>query len=270
MKYLKLFFIISNIQIILGSPLPVTSGGTGDTSVTAYAVICSGSTSTNPLQSIASLGSSGNPLISNGTSALPSFQSLTFTGGGTGATSLSSGVISSNGSVLSSLGIGSANQILKNTAGTIGWALTGALQISAITTSARIDTSLGSDIPDDDSIPQFSEGTLILSLSFTPKSASSNIWIIFATGGTPTTSSAGIAALFVNSGANAISAAYLGQRGSGSSYSGVLQYITTSGSTSARTYQVRVGGGGFQINSGSSSRKFGGVAATYLIIIEFI
>ncbi len=270
MKSLNVLFIIFSSATITGSPVSVNNGGSGATSfATAYGVICGGTTSTNAFQAIASVGSSGNPLVSNGASALPSFQTLGVAGGGTGATSLSSGVIQSNGSVLSSLGIGSANQVLQNVAGTVSWALTGALQIVSTSTSARISTT-GTSIPDDDTIPQISEGTSILSLAITPKSASSNLLIIFATGGTPTASSAGISALFVDATANALAASYIGQRGSGSSYSGVLHYTTASGSTTARTYQVRIGGGNFQVNSGSSARRFGGVAATFLIIIEYI
>ncbi len=270
MNYSKFFFILCSTSILIGSPASVPNGGTGTTSMTAYAAICGGTTSISALQPIASLGSSGNPLVSNGAAALPTFQGLTFAGGGTGATSLSSGVIQSNGTVLSSLGIGSANQVLKNSAGTVGWSLTGVLQISVASTTSKIDTTAGSAIPDDDTIPQITEGTQILTLAFTPKSASSNLLIIFATGGTPTSSSAGIAALFVDSTANAFAAGYLGQRGSGASYSGVLQSTVASASTTSRTYQARVGGGAFQINAGATARKFGGVAATYLIVIEYI
>ena len=54
--------------------LPVAGGGTGLASVTAYAVLCGGTTSTNPLQSIASVGTSGQFLVSNGAGALPTFQ----------------------------------------------------------------------------------------------------------------------------------------------------------------------------------------------------
>lgn len=52
----------------------VSGGGTGVTSFTAYAVVCGGTTSTNPLQSIAGVGSSGQVLTSNGAAALPTFQ----------------------------------------------------------------------------------------------------------------------------------------------------------------------------------------------------
>lgn len=52
----------------------VAGGGTGNTSATAYAVLCGGTTTTAALQSIASVGTSGQVLTSNGASALPTFQ----------------------------------------------------------------------------------------------------------------------------------------------------------------------------------------------------
>lgn len=52
----------------------VAGGGTGATSFTAYAVLTGGTTSTNPIQSIASVGTAGQVLVSNGAGALPTFQ----------------------------------------------------------------------------------------------------------------------------------------------------------------------------------------------------
>ncbi len=54
--------------------VPVTQGGTGVTSTTAYAVLCGGTTGTGPLQSIAGVGTSGQVLTSNGAGAKPTFQ----------------------------------------------------------------------------------------------------------------------------------------------------------------------------------------------------
>lgn len=62
--------------------LPVVNGGTGVTSTTAYAVLCGGTTSTAALQSIASVGTLGYVLTSNGAAALPTFQAPV-TGSGT-------------------------------------------------------------------------------------------------------------------------------------------------------------------------------------------
>jgi len=58
-------------------PLPVAQGGSGVVSNTSYAVLCGGTTSTNPIQSVASVGSAGEVLVSNGSGALPTFQGAT-------------------------------------------------------------------------------------------------------------------------------------------------------------------------------------------------
>lgn len=52
----------------------VDSGGTGRSSHTAYAVLCGGTTTTAAQQSIASVGTSGQVLTSNGAGALPTMQ----------------------------------------------------------------------------------------------------------------------------------------------------------------------------------------------------
>lgn len=57
----------------------VLNGGTGGTTATAYAVITGGTAATTPFQHVASLGTSGQALTSNGAGALPSWQQ-TFTG----------------------------------------------------------------------------------------------------------------------------------------------------------------------------------------------
>lgn len=65
----------SNItSFFSNNPLPITQGGTGDTNFTPYSVICGGITSTDALQSVSSLGSSGQVLTSNGASNLPTWE----------------------------------------------------------------------------------------------------------------------------------------------------------------------------------------------------
>jgi hypothetical protein len=58
------------------SPGPVVEGMTGKQSFTPYTVICAGTTSTGPLQSIASAGNSSDILVSNGPLDLPTFKSI--------------------------------------------------------------------------------------------------------------------------------------------------------------------------------------------------
>lgn len=62
--------------------LPVTNGGTGVASATAYALLAGGTTSTGAFQSIASVGTTGQVLTSNGAGALPTFQNAAAGGGG--------------------------------------------------------------------------------------------------------------------------------------------------------------------------------------------
>jgi hypothetical protein len=60
----------------LTTPVPVASGGTGAATATAYAVQCGGTTTTGAHQSIASVGTTGQVLTSNGAAALPTFQTV--------------------------------------------------------------------------------------------------------------------------------------------------------------------------------------------------
>jgi len=58
-------------------PIEVSKGGTGVAATTAYTVQCGGTTSTSPVQSIASVGTSGQLFVSGGSAALPTFQTVT-------------------------------------------------------------------------------------------------------------------------------------------------------------------------------------------------
>ena len=60
--------------------LPVIAGGTGDAALTAYAVLCGGTTTTGAVQSIASVGTATHVLTSNGAGALPTFQAVSASG----------------------------------------------------------------------------------------------------------------------------------------------------------------------------------------------
>jgi hypothetical protein len=86
--------------------LPVANGGTGVASATAYALLAGGTTTTGPFQSIASVGTSGQVLTSNGAGALPTFQTAsggvtTISFGSTGLTpsTATSGAVSVAGTL---------------------------------------------------------------------------------------------------------------------------------------------------------------------------
>lgn len=67
-----IFKIDGSLQIT--TALAVGQGGTGRATHTAYAVLCGGTSSSAAQQSIASVGTSGHVLTSNGAGALPTFQ----------------------------------------------------------------------------------------------------------------------------------------------------------------------------------------------------
>lgn len=59
---------------------PVANGGSGRGTHVAYSVICGGTTTTGAQQSVASVGTAGQALVSQGPGALPQFQTLDFSG----------------------------------------------------------------------------------------------------------------------------------------------------------------------------------------------
>lgn len=63
--------------------LTVADGGTGRSVTVAYTPICGGTTTTGAMQSVASVGTSGHVLTSNGAGALPTFQAAAAGGGWT-------------------------------------------------------------------------------------------------------------------------------------------------------------------------------------------
>ena len=62
------------------NPVEVAKGGTGNTTFTAYSVICGGTTTTGALQNVSGVGTSGQILTSNGSAALPTWNTLSNTG----------------------------------------------------------------------------------------------------------------------------------------------------------------------------------------------
>ena len=125
----------TSASALVAGTLPVAAGGTAATSQTAYAVLCGGTTSTNAYQSIASVGSSGQVLTSNGAGALPTFQAAagaTITGSTANSTFYVIGTTSTSGS-LTTASISNTNVVSYN-------ASTGAL--SAVSHVSSSDESL--------------------------------------------------------------------------------------------------------------------------------
>jgi hypothetical protein len=139
---------------------------------------------------------------------------------------------------------------------------------AAYTTNASLSTT----IPFDDTVPQNTEGTQILSVTITPKSASNILRLRFrGTGAAAITNTPVICALFRDSTASALCADYaLTIIGTVQAGNMTLTHEVAAGSTSATTFKIRVGAslGAMAMNGVSGGRKFGGVMAATLTVEE--
>jgi hypothetical protein len=129
-------------------------------------------------------------------------------------------------------------------------------------------------IPDDNTIPQQTEGTELMSVSITPINASSKIRIrghVMATHGTA--ANPVNYALFQDATANAFFATM--DAGSNSTWPNghKFEVVIDAGSTSARTYKLRIGpgtAGTVGINGSTTARLFGGVSIALLEVEELL
>jgi len=85
--------------------LVAANGGTGRATHTAYAVICGGTTTTAPQQSIASVGTASQVLTSNGAGALPTFQAAAGGGLTWTVTTVNAGIVAGNGYISNKAGL---------------------------------------------------------------------------------------------------------------------------------------------------------------------
>lgn len=126
-------------------------------------------------------------------------------------------------------------------------------------------------IPYDDTIPQNTEGDQYLSQTITPKMSTSTLYNEVSIFASSSVLSYIIAALFQDTTVGALAVgAERGDVGTGI-YNVKFTHKMTSGTTSATTFKVRIGGssaGTITFNGESGARKFGGVFSSSLIIRE--
>jgi hypothetical protein len=150
---------------------------------------------------------------------------------------------------------------------------TSAVVVDRVHAAYSSNTPLGNVIPYDDTIPQSTEGTEILSVSITPKSSTNRLRVTFSGfGASEATDAIIIAAIFANSGSNALAAgATTAPEDTQNPTRLFLQHEFVAGSTSAMIIKVRIGGSTsstLSMNGTTSARRFGGVAASTLIVEE--
>lgn len=138
----------------------------------------------------------------------------------------------------------------------------------SVENSTSTYSNTASIIPWDDTIPQNTEGAQCLTVTFTPKSATSRL-IIEATVQLENTAGSPSISIFRDAGANAIGSAY--HAGAANSSSVLKETIVVAtGSTASTTINVRYGGasGTTYINGRNGGRIFGGTLTSNLKVTE--
>lgn len=132
------------------------------------------------------------------------------------------------------------------------------------------NTNITAVIPTDDTIPQNTEGTEIISLSITPRFATSTILLRFAGQFSTSGVQSGFCALFRGSTSNAIASQFVySQAGTYQTWN--LAYMDSPATTSATTYSLRVGPGGaatLRLNGTNVQRYMGGSSRAVLTAQE--
>lgn len=196
--------------------------------------------------------------------------------GGTAQTSYAAGDVlyASAVDTLAKLAKGTDGQVLTLASGLPSWAAPSGgagggkvvQQVRARTTSVVFCNTA---IPDDDTIPQNTEGSEVLTATITPTSTS-NVLVVEFVGFAAQSSSSSLAtlALFLDSDADAVAASALH---GGDAHHRVLTHYMDAPSTSAITFKLRAGGSNANIYFNANhmgARYFGGIAACTLIVTE--
>ena len=134
------------------------------------------------------------------------------------------------------------------------------------TTNADIATV----IPLDDTIPQVTEGTQILSIAITPKSTTNKIRVRFSGETSLSAAAHAIGAIFINGGANAVQANVAYHAQANEKQPLVMDYEYTPGSITSQTISVRAGSNGatLRLNGTYTGRLFGGAMRATLVVEE--
>ena len=126
-------------------------------------------------------------------------------------------------------------------------------------------------IPNDDTIPQNSEGDERMTLAITPKSSTSKLKIdVVFVGASSGTVDNKCVALFQDSTADALAAVRGNNSNANLTETISFSHYMTSGTTSATTFKVRAGGiaNTLTFNGAASARLLGGVCASSITITE--
>ena len=126
-------------------------------------------------------------------------------------------------------------------------------------------------IPLDDTIPQITEGTEFITISYTPSAIGNRIRVTANTYGAYSVAAKVTAALFEGTTANALAATAETVAASNDVVQHTLSYEGTVSSLTALTYRLRIGGstaGTYTLNGAAGARLFGGIGYSSLVVTE--
>jgi len=132
-------------------------------------------------------------------------------------------------------------------------------------------TGLTTVIPADDTIPQNTEGTQILTASITPKSTTNRLRVRFQAQISAAAAAYACAALFLNSNASSVAASTAFVAAANNISTLTIEHEFVPGATTSQTLNVRVGPGAagtIYVNGISTGRLFGGVFKATLVVEE--
>ena len=130
-------------------------------------------------------------------------------------------------------------------------------------------------MPQDDTIPQITEGDEYMTLAITPTSTTNELLIevVIHLASSSAVSNNISVALFQDATANALASCMKRINGANGMVTMSFNYYMTAGTTSSTTFRVRAGdnaGGTITFNGASGSRIHGGVMASSITITEII
>jgi hypothetical protein len=133
------------------------------------------------------------------------------------------------------------------------------------------NTNLTTVLPVDDTVPQNTEGTEILSATITPRFATSTILVRFEGQGSSSSIVTLCAALFRDSIVNALASRMETEDTANFARAMSIVYMDSPATASAVTYKIRVGAGSaatIRMNGSTASRFFGGTSRSTLVVQE--
>jgi hypothetical protein len=154
---------------------------------------------------------------------------------------------------------------------TTAFAMPSGSVVASVIGTYKASANITTVIPQDDTIPQVSEGTEIISVSITPKSTTNKLRCRFQGSASGSLVVGMAAAIFVNGAANAVAANLAVNPVASGQAIITVEYEFVPGATSVQTISVRAGptnAATIRFNGSNTARLFGGVALASLVVEE--